>query len=269
MFRPMSPTVYPYPFDQPGDLQNRTLHMVLTLQGRVPAFSKFLERIHVAAHAEGDPAFKLTVVYFTEEAREEEAANDVETALAQSHDTYGLEYNLIKKQEAFARGKGLQYGVTETPETRVRLGTAEEVLSFMDVDMLFTREYLCGYPPPLGLLRDMHLTAAKHARRFRCRANAAPGQSAYFPIPFSLFKGRNATVNHDNGDWRKYGLGMVCISRSDFVASAGYNTKITGWGREDVEFYERMLKNASLQVCLVTQTLSFHDFSPAEDAARC
>eukprot|EP00038_Savillea_parva_P012493 m.205022 g.205022 ORF g.205022 m.205022 type:complete len:495 (+) comp22751_c0_seq1:95-1579(+) len=248
MFRPISSTVYPYPFEVGGDQQNRTLHMVVALKGRSAACQSFLNRIKNVAHSPGDQPFRLTVVYFVEGTDGEggngedgkEALTEVHNALEASKRDFGLQYTLITKHEPFSRGKGLQYGATESqPSTPRAAGEPEEILSFMDVDMIFTREYL-----------------------YRCRANAEQGASVYFPIPFSLFKHKNETVAHENGDWRTYGLGMVCISVSDFVGSHGYNTQITGWGREDVDFYERMLKNASLQVMRAIDEGLMHRWHP-------
>eukprot|EP00041_Stephanoeca_diplocostata_P029806 m.887950 g.887950 ORF g.887950 m.887950 type:complete len:256 (-) comp23636_c0_seq51:1921-2688(-) len=113
----------------------------------------------------------------------------------------------VHKREAFSRGRGLEYGVNEAPKRATPESTLEEVLFFCDIDMHFTYEFL-----------------------YRCKANAIPGDSLYFPISFSLFKGKSVQVVHENGDWRTYGLGMVCISTTDFLASKGFSKTITGWG---------------------------------------
>jgi hypothetical protein len=55
-------------------------------------------------------------------------------------------------------------------------------------------------------------------------------------------------VAASNGAWRNYGLGMVCIYQSDFKNIGGFSKTITGWGREDVDFYERMVKQGQLEV---------------------
>eukprot|EP00041_Stephanoeca_diplocostata_P029811 m.888065 g.888065 ORF g.888065 m.888065 type:complete len:160 (-) comp23636_c0_seq60:1921-2400(-) len=81
----------------------------------------------------------------------------------------------------------------------------------------FTR---CGYPL---------LPLTSHIRAAVCRPPMRWLQ-LYFPISFSLFKGKSVQVVHENGDWRTYGLGMVCISTTDFLASKGFSKTITGWG---------------------------------------
>ena len=57
---------------------------------------------------------------------------------------------------------------------------------------------------------------------------------------------------------------MVCISGSDFAGTNGYNPNIVGWGREDVEFYERVLTNASLQVMRAVDEGLIHIWHPKE-----
>eukprot|EP00041_Stephanoeca_diplocostata_P029805 m.887741 g.887741 ORF g.887741 m.887741 type:complete len:295 (-) comp23636_c0_seq35:1262-2146(-) len=147
----------------------------------------------------------------------------------------------VHKREAFSRGRGLEYGVNEAPKRATPESTLEEVLFFCDIDMHFTYEFL-----------------------YRCKANAIPGDSLYFPISFSLFKGKSVQVVHENGDWRTYGLGMVCISTTDFLASKGFSKTITGWGREDVDFYEHMLKNTSLTVLRSVDEGLVHIWHPKE-----
>eukprot|EP00041_Stephanoeca_diplocostata_P029812 m.888098 g.888098 ORF g.888098 m.888098 type:complete len:199 (-) comp23636_c0_seq63:1896-2492(-) len=115
----------------------------------------------------------------------------------------------------------------------------------------FTR---CGYPL---------LPLTSHIRAAVCRPPMRWLQ-LYFPISFSLFKGKSVQVVHENGDWRTYGLGMVCISTTDFLASKGFSKTITGWGREDVDFYEHMLKNTSLTVLRSVDEGLVHIWHPKE-----
>ena len=151
--------------------------------------------------------------------------SQIQATLHRYAESHSLHFRILVRQESFSRGHGLQYGATESRVDRPAF-TMEETLFFCDVDMIFNEQFM-----------------------FRCRANSISGNSAYFPIPFSLFKtAKNTSVIHPNGDWRKYGLGMVCMSYSDFLGTGGYSKTITGWGREDVDFYEKLLKNTTIQV---------------------
>ena len=41
---------------------------------------------------------------------------------------------------------------------------------------------------------------------------------------------------------------MVCLHQSDFRAVDGFSKTIKGWGREDVDFYERIIKSHTVEV---------------------
>lgn len=205
----------------------------------------FLNNFATAAQQPWHAPVFLTVVYFIDpppdegrsptnyEAKQQYALDMAELehtreTLHAYESNHGLEFRMLTLNEQFSRGRGLEFGVqhSQHPDPPVLESGMEPVLFFCDVDMKFTDRFL-----------------------YRCRANAIPGNTAYFPIPFSLFQtATNTSVLHVNGDWRKYGLGMVCISHSDFLGTDGYDKSITGWGGEDVDFYERLLKNATMQV---------------------
>lgn len=88
----------------------------------------------------------------------------------------------------------------------------------------------------------------------RIRLNTIEGKQIYFPIYFSqydpkviCFNKSSCTISVTNlsrnyGLWRHFGYGMVGIYKSDLVRSGGFNTNITGWGKEDLLFYEACLK---------------------------
>ena len=72
--------------------------------------------------------------------------------------------------------------------------------------------------------------------------------SPYPIFPHSSLPIQPNIVAAPNGAWRNYGLGMVCLYQSDFKSLSGFSKTITGWGREDVDFYERVVKNGAIEV---------------------
>ena len=52
----------------------------------------------------------------------------------------------------------------------------------------------------------------------------------------------------DAGEWRRFGYGMLCVHGTDFAELGGYNTRILGWGEEDVDLYERFVGKSGLEV---------------------
>jgi hypothetical protein len=65
-----------------------------------------------------------------------------------------------------------------------------------------------------------------------------------------MYRNKPVHISDETGQWRRYGLGMACVARSDIVRLGGYNTNIRGWGEEDVDLYERFVKRSGLEVCI-------------------
>ena len=50
--------------------------------------------------------------------------------------------------------------------------------------------------------------------------------------------------SEDNGYWRQFGYGIISCHRSDFDAIGGFNLDIKGWGKEDVDLFEKFLHHS-------------------------
>lgn len=90
----------------------------------------------------------------------------------------------------------------------------------------------------------------------RCRRNTIKGLQAYFPVMFKwynfdyVYKHKakpqyGTSITRATGHWGYYSYGMVCIYKSDYAATDGFDTSIFGWGGEDVKFFETVLKSRS------------------------
>ena len=88
----------------------------------------------------------------------------------------------------------------------------------------------------------------------RCRQNSIRGKTVYYPEVFKQYKmdyvykfkkkpSGAVPIQRDTGHWAYYAYGMVCIYKSDYKSVGGLDTSFTGWGGEDVEFFERILTN--------------------------
>ena len=88
----------------------------------------------------------------------------------------------------------------------------------------------------------------------KLETNTIITKQVYFPIVFSqynpMYKKINISIpidnynnfSYSNGHWRIDGFGMFSIYKSDLTTVGGFNTNIKGWGNEDVDFMERVLK---------------------------
>lgn len=49
-------------------------------------------------------------------------------------------------------------------------------------------------------------------------------------------------LNEDNGYWRQFGYGIVSCYRLDLDRAGGFNLNIHGWGKEDVDLFEKFIQ---------------------------
>lgn len=113
----------------------------------------------------------------------------------------------------------------------------DTILFFVDVDIVFT-------------------VAALQ----RIRLNTIKGRSAYFPIVFSEFDPQvvygndtghsqhHFSVSDDTGYWRNYGFGIASAYPTDLNLVGGFNTAIKGWGKEDVDLFDKFVKSKVSQI---------------------
>ncbi|XP_065169963.1 chondroitin sulfate synthase 1 isoform X2 [Atheta coriaria] len=220
--------------------QEQQINFVLPLSGRHDTFKRFMA--HYAREClDSKENVRLIVILYNQnnQADErvlsnnryghyEEQTTDMERTLNLLND-YSSKYsydNLVVKiiNETFARGKALQHGVD--------LITNEELMFFIDVDIIFSRDFL-----------------------LRLRRNVVKGKSVYFPIVFSMYNPRlihaldldvnldQFEPNQDLGSWRQFGFGLCGLYKSDYILLGGFNTSISGWGFEDVNLYDKTVKS--------------------------
>lgn len=122
----------------------------------------------------------------------------------------------------FARGVGLAEGM--------KLFQDSDLVFIVDIDLVVD-----------GLFLD------------RCQYNTIEGKQVYFPIFFKLYsqpfvrenvltKDTLPVITRNNGHWAHYSYGMLCVYASDYRKTAGYQTELRGWGEEDIQFVNEVLK---------------------------
>ncbi|CAF1065824.1 unnamed protein product [Adineta steineri] len=145
----------------------------------------------------------------------------------------------------FTRGYARSYGASRFNDT--------DLLFFIDLDMIFTRELFS-----------------------RIRHHTILHKQVYFPIIFSQYDPnywetkeiqRNFSLFHlsdDMGYWRQYGFGMLGIYKSDLGSIGNWNVEISGWGKEDVEIYDKLVQSPTLKVFRTIDTSLMHVFHTKE-----
>ena len=141
--------------------------------------------------------------------------------------------SVIEGKGTFARGKALHLGMSSL---------SHEDLAFLcDVDMRVSTSFLN-----------------------RCRRNTIRGKRVYYPEFFKLYnldyvytdkqRPKKLQIKRQHGHWAFYSFGMLCIYKSDYDEVGGMDTKIIGWGEEDVRFYEMVIKKKNLEIFRVPDT---------------
>ncbi|CAL4061070.1 unnamed protein product, partial [Meganyctiphanes norvegica] len=220
----------------------KNINIIMPLKGRPDNLRIFLKNLrHIL---QNNPiTVGLTIVYFDDE----DTAWNKKVINSYNRITINLdtEFLLIDKYVPFSRGRGLQEGV-------LRTSIKADVLFFCDVDILLTKEFLN-----------------------RCQTTPIEGHQIYVPTSFSLYNPEFYSAIHktpvpapidqmyigdNNGYWRLWGHGMVCLYKSDFHTIGGFDISKSGWGGEDLAFLKRSIRADNYKVIRALDPGLFHRY---------
>ena len=190
------------------------INFIIPLSGRVAQFHNFINNLENSFLKFGDDVSLLVVLFWKNDGKAERdsiATRITDLKLKFPH--YWIQ--LVERQGNFNRGVALNIGATYFKEN--------DLLFFVDVDCYVDR------------------TITERIQR-----NTVRTIQAYFPIMFSLYDphfvwDKNLNFSNEAGYWRFYSYGQVSVYKSDFIRVSGYDTSITGWGKEDIDFFQRVL----------------------------
>ncbi|KAF7493190.1 Chondroitin sulfate synthase 1 [Sarcoptes scabiei] len=203
---------------------DRTMvNIIVPLYERTETFKRFVNNL--ASIQRDDNHFTLTIVLFT--LNRTDIVDEIQEILR----NHSIKANVLRLDGSFSRGAALQKSSV--------IFNDEDLLFFLDVDMIFNSNVL-----------------------HRIRRNTLLNSQVYYPIVFSQYNNcfyhisevsdrfepkcphqSNFEINDDNGYWRQFGYGIVAIYKYDLVAAGGYTTTIKGWGIEDVDLYDRLVRS--------------------------
>ncbi|KAI1296886.1 Chondroitin sulfate synthase 1 [Halotydeus destructor] len=193
---------------------DRKVNLIVPLSGRLPVFERFVRNFLEVL--ESDTKITMAIILFPDES-ETEVEKVIQIAKRVS--TTNSVIRVAQLGGRFSRAAALQRGAA--------LFSKESLLMFLDVDIHFTKEAIS-----------------------RVRRNTKMGSQVYYPIVFSQYNPRfvgsdvsKLEVTEDAGYWRQFGYGIVSLFNSDFQAIGGMNIAIQGWGREDVDLFDRFVKS--------------------------
>ncbi|KAL6263192.1 hypothetical protein P5V15_005992 [Pogonomyrmex californicus] len=201
-------------------VQSKIINFILPLSGRFEIFQRFLQNYEDICLTSGEKTSLLVVLY---QHKSENTFNKTIDLIEQFRYKYrSASIEILPVTGDFSRARALDLGVSKMQ--------ADDLMLFIDVDIVFTESAL-----------------------HRIRLNTLPGRRIYFPIVFSQYdpkavygearKQDKFTINEISGHWRQYGFGIVSLYKSDYHTVGGLDLSIQGWGKEDVEFFEKAVKS--------------------------
>lgn len=194
-----------------------TIHFVVPITRVNQRLVDFLEMYEKLALRTREKVHLVLSVY---------GANDIEL-VRQNVTLYSKKYpkaeiSVVQGFGEFSRGKALDLGMSNLKDN--------DLAFFCDIDMTIDRQFLK-----------------------KCRRNTIQGTSVYYPEVFKLYNRKYVyrkswhpsrySISREQGHWGYYAYGMLCIYKSDYKSIGGLDTGMIGWGGEDVDLYERVLKS--------------------------
>ncbi|XP_012540818.2 chondroitin sulfate synthase 1 [Monomorium pharaonis] len=201
-------------------VQSKIINFILPLSGRYEVFQRFLQNYEDICLTSGEKTSLLVVLYQHKSENTFNKTIDLIEQLKYKYRSASIE--VLPVSGDFSRARALDLGVSRLQ--------ADDLMLFIDVDIVFTSSALN-----------------------RIRLNTLPGRRVYFPIVFSQYnpkvvygdtrKQDKFTINELSGHWRQYGFGIVSLYKRDYRTIGGLDLSIQGWGKEDVEFFEKSVKS--------------------------
>jgi chondroitin sulfate synthase len=213
-----------------SDVAKKVIHFILPLTGRLSTFKRFMDMFEIICLQTEEPV-KLAIVLFNLDDDDDKETIHANSEIKKIVESIKRKYSndifyLVELKLKFSRSIGCEAGAS--------LFAFDALLFFIDVDMVFTRDAL-----------------------IRIRLNTVEKKQVYYPIVFSqydpnpgifgikksMYKRDFFNFNTDYGNWRQSGFGMLSVYYGDLKRVGGFDTSIVGWGKEDVDLYDKFLKS--------------------------
>ncbi|XP_078033668.1 chondroitin sulfate synthase isoform X1 [Augochlora pura] len=205
--------------EEEDPVRSKTIHFVLPLAGRHEVFQRFLQNYEEICLTSDQRTALLVVLYHH---TTENSFNQTIDLIEQLKYKYrSASIDILPASGQFSRARAL-----ELATSRLR---NDDLMFFVDVDIVFTEAAL-----------------------YRIKANTLLGRQIYFPVVFSQYdpkivgkRGRDMfAIDETSGYWRQFGFGIVSLYKQDYRAVGGFDLSIQGWGKEDVDFFEKAVKSS-------------------------
>ncbi|CAH2048998.1 unnamed protein product, partial [Iphiclides podalirius] len=243
---------YEYP------LYDRRVTFVMPLSGRQETFGRFMNNYEDIV-LKSDEAVSLVIVLYLDSKDPLDYVN-TQSLVTYYKDLYSKDIRVIQMgSTTFSRGAALTEGLKACED--------DDLVFFIDVDMMFnhvslrririnTIKYHQVYFPIVFSEFNPDVVNGEEYNRFGDEALVADDDLGKFvEEEEEEEEGRPKTdreladlkysreINDDNGYFRVYGFGILGIYKRDFLRVGGFDLNIKGWGLEDVQLFETLIKS--------------------------
>ncbi|XP_031827747.1 chondroitin sulfate synthase isoform X1 [Nomia melanderi] len=206
--------------EEEDPVRSKTIYFVLPLAGRHEVFQRFLQNYEEICLTSDERTALLVVLY---RHKTEDSYNRTIDLIEQFKYKYrSASIDILPASGTFSRAVALDLGASKLNH--------DDLMFFVDVDIVFT-------------------ASALH----RIRANTLLNRQIYFPVVFSQFdpkvvhadgkRHETFAIDEISGYWRQFGFGIVSLYKQDYRTVGGFDLSIQGWGKEDVDFFEKVVKS--------------------------
>lgn len=204
--------------DAGSEAINKTIDFVVPLSNVNNRFAEFMKTYEDLCLKVDENCRLNLVVYGSQDLA------DIKTNITVYKRKYpGAQLNIIAGKGKFSRGRALHTGISTLQKS--------DLAFTCDVDMTIHRSFLN-----------------------RCRRNTIQGRRVYYPEVFKYYDmsyvyrfepepKHGYDISRKHGHWCTYGYGMLCIYKSDYDDVSGYDTTIEGWGGEDIQLVDDVIKH--------------------------
>ncbi|XP_076285045.1 chondroitin sulfate synthase isoform X2 [Lasioglossum baleicum] len=205
--------------EEEDPVRSKPIHFVLPLAGRYEVFQRFLQNYEDVCLTSDQRTALLVVLY---QHKTENSFNKTIDMIEQLKYKYrSTRIDILPASGSFSRARALDLATSKLNN--------DDLMFFVDVDIVFTEPAL-----------------------YRIKTNTLLGKQIYFPVVFSQYdpkivggQGRDAfAIDETFGYWRQFGFGIVSLYKQDYRAVGGFDLSIRGWGKEDVDFFEKTVKSS-------------------------
>ncbi len=226
------------------------IHMIVPVSGRLPTLKRLLTNFDRVVMRSNDPDLHnvhLSIILMETAEESGERMSTISDYIKNFlRNSPSSRIHLLEVGTGnFTRGYARSYGASHF--------NATDLLFFIDLDMIFTRDL---FP--------------------RIRHHTIFNKQVYFPIIFSQYDPHYWDIKQiptnfssfylrdDVGYWRQYGFGMLGIYKADLGQIGDWNVEISGWGKEDVEIYDKLVQSSTLNVFRTIDNSLMHIFHTKE-----